>query len=74
MPAIGFQEWLVLGTIAASGIFAMLHVMASAMENEKRIREHRRECRRVKSAYLDSTAKVRAACNSEESDVVVIGV
>lgn len=73
MAALGLQEWLVLGTIAASGIVAMLHVMASAMENERRIREHRRECVRIRSAYLESSAKVRAACQSPDSDVIVVG-
>lgn len=74
MAPIGIPEWLVLGTIAASGILAMLHVMASAIDNEKRIREHRRECIRIRSAYLASTSRVRAAADdSPDSDVIILG-
>lgn len=71
MSGLTTNGWLLIATIGASGILAMFNVMAAALANERTIRAHALECRRLRIAYFESSRN-RAACESEDSDVTIV--
>lgn len=59
MAEYSANEWMVLGVIAACGIFAMLHAIATGVRNRALVAAHGLECAAVRERYLASVRETR---------------